>query len=385
MVAACTAAAANIFYNQPLLGDFASFFRVSVSEAGFVATIAQIGYGLGLLLFIPLGDKVERRTLILALTSLCVVTLAMTALAKNFWVLVVAQFFMGLVAISTQLLIPFAVDLSPPTRRGHAVGTLMTGVLCGFLLARTVGGAIGEYLGWQAVYWIAAAVTAVTAFAMYFMLPQRPQKLTLSYPRLMRSLWELIRDEAALRNASLVSGASFAAFCAFWAVLSFLMEYRFHVGSAAAGMFGFVGVGGALFAPYAGRLSDRKGPRFTLTLAMAISILAFLVMWLFVDIAGLILGVLLLDLGVQSAQIAAQSEIMALRSEARNRLNTIYMVSRYAGGALGCSVGTMAYGHYGWRGSCAACIAVLALGTLLHLGFERRKAGNRARYSPEQS
>lgn len=383
MIGGCTAAAANIFYNQPLLGNFASFFHVSVNKAGFVAASAQIGYGLGLLLFIPLGDKIERRTLILVLTTLCVATLAMTSLSRNFWMLVLTQFCSGLVAISTQLLIPLAVDLSPPARRGRSVGTLMTGVLCGFLFARTAGGAIGEYFGWQAVYWIAAGLTSVTAIAMYFMLPHGSQKLALSYPRLMLTLWELVRDEPALRNASLVSGTSFAAFCSFWAVLSFFMENRFHIGSAGAGMFGLVGVAGALFAPYAGRFSDQKGPRFTLTLAMAISIIAFFAMWLFVNIAGLILSVLLLDLGVQSAQIAAQSEIMDLRPGARNRLNTVYMVSRYAGGALGCAVGTLAYGHYGWKGSCIACICILAFGMFLHLWFERSKSVHHAICSPE--
>ena len=367
MSASCAAAAANIYYNQPLLNDFAEYFHTSIDRAGLVATAAQVGYGTGLLFFVPLGDLLERRTVVLCLAYACTVLLAATALSNSLWMLVFAQLLVGITAVSTQLLIPLAVDLSPPADRGRIVGTMMAGVLCGLLLARTFGGFVGDRLGWRAMFWIASGVMLCTGVVLQVMLPHRAPTLRLSYARLMRSLWGLVRDQPVVRNASLVSAMSFAAFCAFWAVLSFLMHDRFNLGATDAGLFGLVGLAGAMCAPLAGKLSDRRGTAFTLTIAMVISVLSFAQMWAWTSIAGLIVGVLVLDLGVQSTQVAAQSEVMALLPEARNRLNTIYMVARYAGGAAGSTVGTLAYARAGWAGTCGACILVLMGGTAVHV------------------
>jgi predicted MFS family arabinose efflux permease len=373
MACACAATVANIYYNQPLLENFARFFRITASQAGLVATASQIGYGIGLLLFIPLGDLIERRTVILALAYTCSGLLVTTALSNSFWMLVGAQFFVGVSSVSAQLLIPLAVDLSPPAQRGRMIGALMAGVLCGILLARTISGFVAQYLGWQAMYWAAAVIMLATGAMLQAMLPRRPPALAMSYRRLMWSLWGLWRSQPKLRNASFVGAASFAAFCAFWGVLSFLLHDRFHRGAADAGLFGLVGLAGAFCAPLAGKISDRKGPIFTLTVAMMLSIAAFMQMWVWTSIAGLIVGVVVLDLGVQAVQVAAQFEVMALLPEARNRLNTIYMVSRFVGGALGTTAGTIAYAHAGWAGASLFCIVVLAAGTASHMIFHRRR------------
>jgi predicted MFS family arabinose efflux permease len=377
MAAACGSAAANIYYNQPLLSDFAGYFKTDVNHAGLVATAAQVGYGLGVLFFVPLGDLLERRRLLLTLTYICMMLLVGTALVPSLWMLVVAQLLVGITAMSSQLLIPLAVDLSPPAQRGKVVGTLMAGLLAGLLLARTVGGVVGDHLGWRAMYGLAAGVMLVNGVVLQFMLPRRPPTQKLSYGRVMRSLADLLRSQPALRTASFISATSFGAFCAFWAVLSFVMRDRFGRGATEAGMFGIVGLAGALFAPVAGKLSDRRGPAFTLTIAMVMSIIAFAQMWAWCTIAGLVVGVLLLDLGVQSTQVAAQSEVMALVPNARSRLNTIYMVCRFVGGAIGSALGTTAYARAGWGGTCAVSILLLLLGAAAHV-IGVRSAGIRA-------
>lgn len=361
MAAACAASVANVYYNQPLLSAFASSFHISVAKAGLVATAAQIGYGAGLLFFIPLGDVFERKKIVLYLAYTCALLLGFMALSKTLWMLVTLQLLVGLTAVSPQLLIPLAVDLSAPEVRGRTVGTLMAGLLTGLLLARTAAGLIADWMGWSAVFWIAAAAMLVTAIVLQRMLPRRLPTLQISYGTLIRSLMDLLREQPKLRVASLISALSFAAFCAFWAVLSFLMHDRFGRGAREAGMFGLVGVAGAMCAPMAGRLSDRRGAAFTLVVALVFSLLSFVGMALWVSIPGLIAGVLLLDLGVQSTQVAAQAEVLGLVPEARNRLNTIYMVCRFAGGALGSAAGTLAYAHGGWSGTCIACSLVLLL------------------------
>ena len=375
MSAACGAGAANIYYCQPLLSDFAEQFHTTIDRAGLVATAAQVGYGVGILFFVPLGDLLERRRIVLTLAYCCSVLLAATALAPTLWTLIVAQLLVGITAMSAQLLIPLSVDLSPPAQRGKVVGILMAGLLCGLLLARTLGGVVGEHLGWRTMFWIASGLMLLTGTVCQAMLPHKPPTLKISYGGLMRSLWDLLRTQPALRTASFVTGTSFGAFCAFWAVLSFWMKDHFNRGATEAGLMGLVGLAGAMFAPMAGRLSDRRGPAFTLTLAMLISVASFLQMWVWTSWAGLIVGVLVLDLGVQSAQVAAQSEVMALVPGARSRLNTVYMVGRFIGGAAGSTVGTVAYARGGWTATCLASVVILLAGTATHLLGVRKRPG----------
>jgi predicted MFS family arabinose efflux permease len=243
----------------------------------------------------------------------------------------------------------------------------MAGLLCGLLVGRALAGLIGDHLGWRMLFWLAAGLLAVMGVVLQMTLPHRAPALKLSYARLMHSMSDLVKAHPTLRIASFVSATSFGAFVAFWTVLSFLMESRLGRGATEAGMLGIVGLVGAVAAPLAGRLSDKKGPAFTLTIAMLVTMLSFVQMWLWVSMAGLVVGVLLLDLGVQSAQVSAQSEVMNLDPGARSRLNTIYMVIRFIGGAAGSAIGAAAWSRGGWGATCAAALIALAVGTIVHL------------------
>jgi predicted MFS family arabinose efflux permease len=371
MAAACGAAAANIYYNQPLLSDFARYFHASENRAGLVATAAQVGYGIGLFFFVPLGDLLERRRIVLTLVFVCSLLLVGTAFAPTLPALIVLQLLVGITAMSAQVLIPLGIDLTPPERRGHTVGILMAGLLCGILLARTVGGVVSDHFGWRAMFGLAAGVMAVLGVVLHFELPHRPPSLRMSYGALMRSMIHLLRTQPPLWIAGAVSGLSFGVFTLFWTALSFLMAEHFHRGASEAGLFGIIGVIGALAAPLAGKLSDKRGSAFTVTLSLACCLIAFGAMWVWVTIAGLIVGVLLMDLGVQSIQVAEQAKVMALVPEARSRINTLYMVARFAGGAAGSAIGTAAWTFARWPGVCGAAVAMTLIALVVHEIGER--------------
>ncbi len=366
MATACGVSVANAYYNQPLLGTFALYFHAQPWQAGLVATAAQVGYGAGIFFFLPLGDLMERRGLIVALVYVCAACLVAMAVAPTLPLLVAAQGLVGLSSISPQILIPLGAEMVPPEQRGKLIGTLMSGLLCGVLLARTVAGLVADHFGWRVLYAVAAVLMLGLGVCLRASLPHRPATLRMPYAQLMRSMLELLRTQPILRRASLVSALSFAVFTAFWATLSFLLMERFHQGASEAGLFGIVGLIGAAGAPWAGRLSDRKGSGFTIALALVLTALAFVVMGLWVTIAGLIVGVLLMDLGVQSVQVAAQASVISLLPEARSRLNTLYMVARFGGGAAGSALGALAWSWARWPGVCIFCLGVSAAALLVH-------------------
>ncbi|MGC3988997.1 MAG: MFS transporter [Chthoniobacteraceae bacterium] len=301
--------------------------------------------------------------------------LLFTALAPSLPLLVLAQFLTGLTATSAQIIIPLSLEIAPVEQRGKIVGHLMAGVLCGILLARMVSGFVAVWLGWRAIFWLAAGLMILLAFALRAGLPHRPPSLRLSYPALMRTLLHLSVEQPRIWPSSLVSALSFACFTALWTTLSFLMQSHFHRGAGETGLFGLVGLIGALAAPLMGRLTDHRGPAFTLTLCLLITILSFGLMWQWVTLWSLVIGILFMDLGVQSIQIAAQSKVITLVAAARSRLNTIYMVMRFIGGAAGLLLGALAWVQAGWNGVCVLSLALLALALVIHLfGTAREKS-----------
>lgn len=371
MAIVCGVCVANICYNQPLLGDFAAYFHASAGEVGWVAMASQAGYGIGLLFFLPLGDIMERRRLVLTLICICAVMLAATAAAPTLPLLILGNLLIGATAMGAQILIPLAVEMSPANAQGRTVGVMMTGVLGGILLARTLAGFVGDHFGWRAMFGLAAAMMVVLAGLLRGVMPHRPPALALSYGRLMHSLWEVLKTQPRLWRPALVGALSFATFTAFWTSLAFLMKEHFHRGATETGLFGIVGLVGALAAPYAGKFADRFGAVYTVSIALAVIFAAFGIMFMWVTIPMLIVGVLLMDVGVQTVQVAEQGRVLSLIPQARSRLNTLYMVSRFVGGALGSLVGAFAWTHGQWPAVCGATLGLTALAMVIHLVGQR--------------
>ncbi len=363
-------AVANIYYNQPMLADMARTMGVGTHAIGTVATATQVGYAAGMPLFIPLGDFVQKRRLISLLFLAVAGALIACALAPNLTFLVVASFCVGVTTVIAQIVIPFAAELSEPQQQGRVIGTILSGVLLGILLARTLSGTVSAHLGWRAMYWIAAVMAVVFCVLLLRLLPATDNPTHLTYAAVMHSLWLLLLELPKLRQVCFVAAMFFAAFSAFWTTLIFLLEKSpYHYGSQAAGAFGLVGAVGAAVAPISGSLSDRRGPRFVVRIGIALVLLSFLFFWaLGLHVWGLVVGVVLLDAGVQAAQVANQSRVFSLRPEARNRVNTVYMIAYFGGGSLGSFAGAWAWTAYGWSGVCAVgvgCMVLAAIGLAL--------------------
>jgi len=366
---------ANLYYIQPLLADIGRTFATSESGVGFIATLTQLGYALGLLLIVPLGDSFDRRDLVTFTLAAVTVALIATAAAPNITFLAIASFVVGVTTVGPQIIVPFAASLAPPQERGRVVGTIMSGLLIGVLLARVVSGFIGAHLGWRAMYWIAAAMMLALIPLLRKLLPREQPRPRVSYPELLRSLWGLIRTEPVLRETSIFGALVFGAFSVFWVTLVFFLETPpYHYGSDVAGLFGLAGIAGALAASFVGRLADRINARIITGVMLVVTIVAFIVFWLFGhSLWGLIIGVILLDLGTQGTHISNQTRIYRLNAAARSRLNTVYMVSYFIGGSLGSMLGAYGWSIERWNGVCAMGILVLvaalvayAFGSLHH-------------------
>jgi predicted MFS family arabinose efflux permease len=365
---ACGVGVSNIYYNQPLLLDMADSLHADHSQMGTVAVATQIGYSIGILAFVPLGDVIERRSLMVRLFAGVAISALLAALAPSLAILVAASVAIGLTAAVTHVVVPIAPELADDEERGRAVGTVMTGLLLGILLARSVSGWIASFFGWRAVFIFAAACSAAFVPLMLRNLPKLPPHTPLPYTQALRSLWTLIRTQPLLRESAVIGGLVFAAFSAFWTTLVFLLGSKhYHLGAGTAGSFGILGATGALIAPVAGRVADRRGSRAVVTLGLVLLSLGFCILWLLgYHILGLVLGVIILDLGAQANQIANQTRIFGLEPGARGRINTIYMTIFFLGGSLGSLFSTMAWARWGWGGVCALGLGLLGLAALRH-------------------
>jgi predicted MFS family arabinose efflux permease len=365
---ACGVGVSNIYYNQPLLLDMARSLHVDHSKLGTVAVATQVGYSIGILAFVPLGDVVERRGLMVRLFAGVALSALVAAFAPTLGILIAASIAIGLTAAVTHVVVPIAPELADDEERGRAVGTVMTGLLLGILLARTVSGWIASFFGWRSVFIFAAISNAIFVPLMLRKLPKLPPHKPLPYRDALRSLWTLVRTQPLLRESAVLGGLVFAAFGAFWTTLVFLLgSDHYHLGAGTAGSFGILGASGALIAPIAGRISDRRGSRAVVTLALSLLTFGYGILWLLgYHIAGLVLGVIALDLGTQANQIANQTRIFGLEPGAHGRINTIYMTVYFLGGSLGSLFSTMAWARWGWNGVCALGMAFLGLAALRH-------------------
>jgi predicted MFS family arabinose efflux permease len=368
---------ANIYYIQPLLAVIATTFGLTTTQAGAIAMLTQAGTCLGMLLFVPLGDSHERRSLITWMLAGAVAALTLTALAQNAIWLAAACFAIGLMGACTHVFVPFAANLAPAKERGKVIGTVFSGILLGVLLARTFSGFVGTHLGWRAVYGIAAGMMLCVGVFVQFFLPRSEPVVRLPYVELLKSTVHLVRDHPALRESALFGASAFCCFSAFWTTLVFLLETPpYHYGPEAAGILGLVGAVGAAGAPIVGRLTDKHGARFTIGFALILLILSYVVLGLTGKmLAGLIFGVLLMDFGTQACHVSNQTRIYGLAADARSRLNMFYMVCYFGGGAVGSIMGAWAWRIYGWVGVCGFCFIVLSLALLKFTFFGVAEVG----------
>lgn len=349
MAVASGIAVANIYYNQPMLGIIESEFR-GQAITGMVPTATQLGYALGLFVLLPLGDLVNRRKMIIGQFVVLAVALALAALAPSAWMLVAASVIVGACSTVAQQIVPFAASLAAPEKRGATIGTVMAGVLSGILFSRTLSGFVGENAGWRDMFWIGVPLALVAAALMFAVLPHHRPTSTLRYHQAIRSLGQLWTRHPALRAATIIQALLFASFTVFWTILSLhLAGPTFKLGADVAGLFGIVGAVGIFAAPLAGQIADRRGPHFVVWLGAGLTIAAWLIFGVWASIIALVIGVVVLDFGIQSALISNQHIIYALDADARSRLNTVFMTGMFLGGAAGSAMATFAWGQGGWN------------------------------------
>ncbi|MGI8330874.1 MFS transporter [Actinomadura scrupuli] len=366
-------AVAGNYFTQPLLDLIGRELRLGPSLAALTVTAAQGGYALGLILLVPLGDLVERRRLTVSLYAVTAVFLLVSATAANGTVLLASTALTALTSVGAQVVVPFAVTLAAPAERGRVVGTVMTGLLLGALLARTASGALSELGGWRTVYWVNAALMALMAVLLRVFLPRLGgDRARLSYAGLLRSTVAMFRYEPLLRWRAGIAALSMASFSVLWTALTFLLvRSPYGWSESAVGLFSLVGAAGALTASVTGRLADRghvqivTGAGTVLLVASwpAIAVGAHSLVWLLV-------GVIVLDLAHKAVLNSNQNVIYALRPEARNRINSAFTTSFFAGGAAGSALTSVAWAHGGWTGVCTLG-AILAAGTVALWVLER--------------
>lgn len=369
MAAATGLAVANIYYNQPMLGLIEA--DLPGTAAGFVPTVTQLGYALGLFLLVPLGDLVERRGLILAQFIALALALVAAAMAPSGPALLVGSLMVGTLATVAQQIVPLAAHVAPEIRRGAVIGKVMAGLLLGILLSRTLAGFVAQQAGWRSMFWLGVPLAVSAAVLSRVMLPVSRPESSLSYPRLLASLWHLWRDLPVLRRATLTQGLLFAAFSAFWSMLALQVQHLGH-GPSVAGLFGIVGAVGVLAAPAAGHLADRQGPSAAIVGGTVLTIAGWAITGLLHGLTGLALGCIVLDLAVQGALISHQHLVFALRPDARARLNTLFMGGMFLGGAAGSALALVAWRAMAWPGVCLLGGALAAVAFLVRRGGARR-------------
>lgn len=358
--------AATLYYAQPMLGVLGGEFQATPGAIGLVPTLTQLGYALGILLLAPLGDRYDRRRIILGKVLALTAALLAAAAAPNLGVLLAASLAIGLAATLAQDIVPAMATLAPEAHRGKMVGTVMTGLLLGILLSRVVSGWVAEQWGWRTMFVLAASSIALLGVAVWLRLPRFVPTTDMRYSALLGSLLTLWHRHVELRRAAVAQGLLSISFSAFWSTLAVMLHAApFHLGSSAAGAFGLAGAAGALAAPLAGRIADRKGPELVTRIGAALVVAAFLAMALGTDQLWLIaVGAVVFDLGAQAALIAHQSIVYSIEPAARSRLNAVLFVGMFTGMSSGAFLGSLVLGQWGWVGVCVLAV-VSALGALV--------------------
>jgi predicted MFS family arabinose efflux permease len=346
---------ASLYYSQPMLGVLGADIGASAREVGWIPTLTQLGYALGILFLAPLGDRIDRRRMILAKAAALTLALLLAAASPSIGMLLAASLAIGITATMAQDIVPAAAALAPEAHRGKVVGSVMTGLLLGILLSRVVSGIVAEHFSWRTMFIAAAASVAAIGLAAWRRLPRFRPTTHLAYGALLGSLATLLKRHGALQRAALAQGLLSVGFSAFWSTLAVMLHGApFHLGSAAAGAFGLAGAVGALAAPIAGRLADKRGPEVVTRLGAGLAALSFAAMalapllpiearlWL------LAIGAVGFDLGVQASLIAHQTIVYGIEPGARSRLNAVLMVGMFIGMAVGSALASLLLAQWGW-------------------------------------
>jgi predicted MFS family arabinose efflux permease len=384
LAVACGATVANLYYAQPLLSAIADHFGVSYGTAGLLVTVSQVAYGLGLVFLAPLSDLIDRRKLVAVLLAIACLASAGAAAAPGFAVLALAIGVASATSVVAQVLVPFAATLAPEGERGQVVGMVMSGLLSGVLLARTLAGLVAGAAGWRTVYVFAAVAMAALGVALWRAMPRTRRSTDLRYGALLASIGTLIRREPALRRRMVFGACGYAGFSLVWTTLTFLLsDPPFNYGESTIGLFGLAGLGGAVAAMRMGRLHDRGHGRVATGAVLAAILLSWPILYLGrTSVVAILVGLALLDFGVQAQNVLSQGVIYALGRETAGRVTTAYVTSNFIGGAIGSASGAIAWSAAGWLPVCAVGFAFAATALLAWLTEPRPRPKRRDRRRP---
>ena len=364
---------ANLYYAQPLAATMAQSIGVTERSMGAALMLSQLGYALGMILLVPLGDGRERRSVMVWTASAATLALVLMAVAPNYLALAATSFALGFTSALPQMIVPFACGVVPSEARGRAIGIVMGGLLAGVLLSRMGSGTLASVVGWRLTFVGAAGIMASLTLVLRFALPRQLPPEKLAWTTIMASLGNVLRGEPLLQRHAIVGAMGFATFSVFWSTLSFHLA-RLGDGSQVAGMFGAIGIVGVAMAPLVGRSAGRIRPTLINAVALAAAGASYAVFYVGArSLWALGFGVVLLDAGIQSSHLANQTVIFGLRPALRNRLNAVYMVTYFLGGALGTAIASFAWSRAGWPGVCTAG-GVLSFAGILPLVLVRSRA-----------
>lgn len=359
-------AVANLYYCQPLLNMIREDVQLTEFEVNLMPVCTQVGYALGLLFIIPMGDMYNRRKTMSGCALILMVSLLSIAIARNIWMLLSASFITGFFSVIPQMFMPFASLYSKPGEKERKVGMILSGLLTGILGSRVISGYVGHALDWRSMYIIAAfAITMMTGL-IYRFFPDVEPTYRGRFVHLLKSIHTLAAEHPRAVLYSVRSGFAFGSFLGLWGCLAFRMkEAPFFVGSDVVGMLSLCGIAGALTASNVGRYIPRFGVERINAWGIALQMVAWGIIAVFHNTyAGIILSIIIIDIGMQCIQLSNQSATMKLCPEASSRMNTIYMVTYFIGGSLGTFLAGTLWTMYGWMGTVSAGFIMLACSVL---------------------
>lgn len=379
MATACGIIVANLYYAQPLVGIISSSVGLSANTSGLIVTLTQIGYVVGLLFIVPLGDILENRKLIVSSLLITAVALVITAMTKQIFLFLFALFVIGLGSVAAQVLVPFASYLSSDSSRGRVVGNVMSGLLLGIMLSRPLSSLVADFFGWHAIFILSAIAIMVLAIVLSKVLPRRKPSTDTHYIALLKSMWYLLRITPILRRRAAYHAGVFASFSLFWTTVpQLLTSQSFHFSQKEVALFALVGVAGAVAAPITGRIADHGVTKLATGIALLTVVISLLLPIIIhtnspIGIAILVISSLLLDAGVSANLVLSQRALFSLSPEVRNRLNGLFMAMFFFGGAIGSAIGGWAYSMGGW--STALWIGIIpSILSLLYFATEKNNA-----------